>query len=57
MAGRAAEVDQREKVLLGILVDAGASPDDLLEFGHRAHRAVEYDQPTGLRIDAGGEKP
>ena len=57
MAGRAAEVDQREVELLGVLVDAGAAPDDLLELGHRADRAVEHDQPAGLRIDAGREQP
>ena len=57
MAGRAAKVDQREVELLGVLVDAGAAPDDLLELGHRADRAVEHDQAAGLRIDAGGEQP
>ncbi len=57
MAGRAAKVDQREVELLGVLVDAGAAADDLLELGHRADRAVEHDQPAGLRIDAGREKP
>ena len=53
MAGRAAEIDQREVELLGVLVDAGAAPDDLLELGHRADRPVEHDQAAGLRIDAG----
>ena len=57
MVGRPAEVDQREVELLGVLVDAGAAPDDLLELGHRAHLAVEHDQPAGLGIDAGGEQP
>ena len=57
MAGRAAEVDQREVELLGVLVDAGAAPDDLLELGHRADLAVEHDQAAGLRIDAGREQP
>ena len=57
MAGRAAEVDQGEVELLGVLVDAGAAADDLLELGHRADRAVEHDQAAGLGIDAGGEQP
>ena len=57
MAGRAAKVDQREIELLGILVHAGAAPDDLLELGHRANLAVEHDQAAGLRIDAGREQP
>ena len=57
MAGRAAEVDQREVELLGVLMDAGAAPDDLLELGHRADLAVEHDQAAGLRIDAGREQP
>ena len=57
VAGRAAEIDQREIELLGVLVDAGAAPDDLLELGHRADRAVEHDQAAGLRIDAGGKQP
>lgn len=53
MAGRAPEVDQREIELLGILVHAGAAPNDLLELAHRADLAVEHDQAAGLRIDAG----
>ena len=57
VAGRAAEVHQREVELLGVLVDAGAAPDDLLELGHRADFAVEHDQAAGLRIDAGGQQP
>ena len=56
MAGRAAKVDQREMELLGVLVPAGAAPDDLLELGHRAHRAVEHDHAAGLRIDASGQQ-
>ena len=57
VVGRAAEVDQREVELLGVLVDAGAAADDLLELGHRADGAVEHDQAAGLGIDAGGEQP
>src|SRR6202043_1307074 len=56
VGGRAAKVDQGEIELLGVLVHAGAAPDDLLELGHRAHRAVETDQAAGLRIDAGGQQ-
>ena len=56
MIGRAAEVDQGEVKLLGVLMDAGAAPDDLLELGHRADCPVEHDQPAGLGIDAGGEQ-
>ena len=36
-------------------MDARATPDDLLELGHRAHFPVEHDQPAGLGIDAGGQ--
>ncbi len=57
MAGRAAEVDQGEIELLGVLVDAGAAADDLLELGHRADCAVQHDQAAGLRIHAGGKQP
>ena len=42
---------------MGVLVDAGAAADDLLELGHRADLAVEDDQPAGLGIDAGGKQP
>ena len=56
MAGRAAKVDQGEIEFLGVLMDAGAAPDDLLELGHRADCAIEHDQAAGLRIDAGGEQ-
>ena len=35
---------------------ACAAPDNLLELGHRADLAVEYDQPAGLHVDAGGEQ-
>ena len=56
VVGRLAEVDQGEVVLLGVLVDAGAAADDLLELGHRADFAVEHDQAAGLGIDAGGEQ-
>ena len=54
---RLPEVDEREVVLLGVLVDAGAAADDLLELGHRADLAVEHDQAAGLGIDAGREQP
>ena len=57
MAGGAAEVDQGEIELAGVLVHAGAPADDLLELGHRADLAVEHDQPAGLRIDAGRQQP
>ena len=57
MAGGAAEVDEREVVLLRVLVDARAAPDDLLELGHGADFAVQHDQPAGLGIDAGGQQP
>ena len=54
--GRAAIVHQCEVELAGVLVDAGAASEDLLELGHGAHDAVEHDQPAGLHIDAGGEQ-
>jgi hypothetical protein len=55
MAGRAAKVDQREIELLGVLVNAGAAPDDLLEFSHGPHFAIQHNQAAGLRIHAGGQ--
>ena len=57
VVGGLAEVDEGEVVLLGVLVDARAAADDLLELGHRADFAVEHDQAAGLGIDAGGEQP
>jgi hypothetical protein len=51
------QVDQGEIVFPGVLMNAGAAPDDLLELGHRTDRAVQHDQPAGLRIDAGGQQP
>ena len=57
VVGRAPEINQREIELLRVLVDAGAAPDDLLELGHRAHGAVEHDEPAGLGIHASGEQP
>ncbi len=48
VVGRLPEVEQGEVILPRVFVDAGAAPDDLLEFGHRADCAVEYDQPAGL---------
>ena len=57
MVGRAAEIDQREIELLGVLMDAGAAPDDLLELRHGADLAVEHDQAAGLGIHAGGKQP
>ena len=56
VVGRLPEVDQREVVLLGVLVDARAAADDLLELGHRADFAVEHDEAAGLRVDAGREQ-
>ena len=57
VVGGAAEIDQREIELLGVLVNAGAAPDDLLEFRHGAHGAVEHDEAAGLGVHAGGEQP
>ena len=56
VVGRPPEVDEGEVELLGVLVDAGAAADDLLELGHRADLAVEHDQAAGLGVDAGGEQ-
>ena len=56
VVGGAAEVDQGEVELAGVLVHAGAAAHDLLELGHRADFAVEHDEAAGLRIDAGGEQ-
>lgn len=57
VAGGAAKIDQREEELLAVLMNAGAAPDDLLELGHRAHSAIEHDQPAGLRINTSREQP
>ena len=57
MAGCAAKVHQREIEFSGVLVDAGAASDNLLELGHGADLAVEDDEPAGLNVDAGGEQP
>ena len=53
MAGGAAKVDQGKEEFLCVFMDAGATADDLFEFGHRADFAIEHDQATGLRVDAG----
>ena len=57
VAGRATEINQREIKLLGVLMDARAASDDLLELGHGAHRAIQHDEAAGLGIHAGGEQP
>ena len=57
MVGGLAEVDQREIVLLGVLMDASPTADDLLKLGHRANLAVEDNQAAGLSIDPGREQP
>ena len=57
MVGRAPEINQREIKLLGVLMDAGAAPDDLLKLRHRAHSAVEHNQAAGLGVHASGEQP
>ena len=56
MAAGAPEVDQGEVELLGVLMHAGAAPNDLLELGHRANIAVKHDQSAGLRIHTGREQ-
>ena len=35
-----------------LTADAGAAPDDLLEFGHRSDAAIEHDQAAGLSVDS-----
>ena len=57
MAGRTPKVHQGEVELAGVLMHASAAADDLLELGHGANRAVEHNEPTGLDIDAGRQKP
>ena len=57
MVGRFPEVDQREVVLLGLLVNSCATPQDLLELRHRLDFPVERNHPTGLRIHARREQP
>ena len=56
MIGRAPEVDQGEIELPGVFVDAGATPDDLLELGHGAYCAVQNDKSAGLGVHTGGEQ-
>jgi hypothetical protein len=57
MVGRFAKVHDGEVILLCVLMDAGATPHDLLELGHRAHFPIERDEAAGLGIDSGGEQP
>src|SRR5439155_26232411 len=52
----ATKVHEREVVLAGVLVHSRPTPEDLLELGHRANRAVEDDQATRLDIDTSGKK-
>ena len=56
VVGRPAKVDQGEVQLVGLLMDTRAAPEDLFEFGHRSHAAVEHYQAAGLHVDAGGEQ-
>ena len=50
------EVEDREPELAGLLVDARAAADDLLELDHRLDALVEDDDLAGLRVHAGGEQ-
>jgi hypothetical protein len=50
---RAAKIDQGKIEFLGVLMNSGASPDDLLELSHRTNRAVEHDQAAGLSVHPG----
>ena len=56
VVGRTPKINQREIELLGVLVNAGAAPDDLLEFRHGADGTVEHDEAAGLGIHAGREQ-
>ena len=57
MVGGAPEINQREIKLLGVLVNARAASDDLLELRHGAHGTVEHDEAAGLGVHAGGKQP
>ena len=48
----ALEIHDGEEELAVVLVDAGATTDDLLELGHGADAAIEDDEVAGLGIDA-----
>jgi len=56
MVGGPAEVDDREIVLLGVFMHAGATADDLFKLGHGADFAIKDDESAGLGIDSGGEQ-
>src|SRR5260370_40378121 len=56
MVSRSPEVHQREVEFVGVLVDAGTAPNDLLKFGHRTDGPIENDQPTGLCVDTSLEQ-
>ena len=56
VVGRTPEINQREIKLLGVLVNAGAAPDDLLKLRHRADSTVKHDEPASLGVHAGGEQ-
>jgi hypothetical protein len=53
MVGRTPEINQCEIKLLGVLVNAGSAPDDLLEFRHGTYGAVKHDETAGLCIHSG----
>ena len=57
MAAHAAKVHQGEMEFSGVLMHAGAAPDNLLELGHGADLAVEHDEPAGLHVNAGRKQP
>lgn len=53
---RLLEIHDREEELVVVLIDAGPTPDDLFEHGHRVDGAIQHDELAGLRIDAGRQK-
>ena len=50
------EIEDGEVELAEILPDARATPDDLLELGHRLDGLVQHDHPAGLCVHAGGHQ-
>jgi hypothetical protein len=52
VVARLTEIHQGEVKFLAVGMHPRTAADDLLELGHRAHFAVQHNQPAGLGIDA-----
>ena len=54
--GTAGVIEDVEKELAVIVLDAGAAADDLLEFGHGIDGAGDHDVLAGLNVYASGQQ-